>query len=126
MDAKIIFKNLVVSFVFFVILFVVVYLLYLFPKDNPFKIEPIHVFIALVPFVILLIMSGKLQEIKGPGGITLTLKNEAYKPISPEYEERPLEFEPEITVEKGGLDSLRNKVRKNPPTTLSFKTTRVV
>ena len=80
-----------------------------------------HLFLALVPFIILLIVSGKLKEIRGPGGISLSLKDEAERTISPEYEDTPIQVEPEIMQAKGGMDSLRRMITENPPTTLSFQ-----
>jgi CBS domain-containing protein len=78
------------------------------------------VFIALVPFIILLIASGKLKEVKGPGGIALLMKDEAEKEISLDVEDNALEFNPEIVHAKGGLQSLRQMINEKPPTAISF------
>ena len=51
----------------------------------------------------------------------LSLKDEAERTISPEYEDTPIQVEPEIMQAKGGMDSLRRMITENPPTTLSFQ-----
>jgi cytochrome oxidase Cu insertion factor (SCO1/SenC/PrrC family) len=86
-----------------------------------FKLEPVHLFIALIPFVILLIVSGKLKEIKGPGGIALSLRDEVQRPLSPELTQTPLEVEPQPVAVKGRVDRLRTMIEQKSPTTLSFE-----
>jgi hypothetical protein len=90
-------------------------------EEPGFKLEAVHVFVALVPFLMLLILSGKLKEISGPGGIALSLRDEAQKPVSLQISEMPLEIDPEIVQEKGGVNLLAERLAENPPTTLSFQ-----
>lgn len=116
---KVIIQTILISLTFFSILFIV-------SSDNFFanqpenKIEPMHVFIAFIPFIILLLVSGKLKEISGPGGIGLTMRDEVQKPVFPELI-TPLEIEQDIVEEKGRIDTLQDKISKIHPTTLSFE-----
>ena len=120
MNKNIFIQTFLISVVFFVVLFVVSYMASMTPAEGGIKIEPIYVFIALVPFVVLLIASGKLKEIKGPGGIALLMKDEAESKISLEVEDNTLEIDPQIVHSKGGLESLAFMVGENAPTALSF------
>lgn len=120
MDRKTIIQTIVISMTFFLLLYLVTYVGELTPEKSGIKFEPIHVFIALVPFIVLLIASGKLKEVKGPGGITLSMRDEAQKIISLEFEDNTLDIDPEIIQAKGGIESLRTTMTENPPTTLSF------
>lgn len=117
---KTILHTIIISCVFLLVLFIVSTGNY-FVGQAKFELEPVHVFVALVPFVILLIVSGQLKEIRGPGGLAFLLRDEVRKPVSPELREMKLEVEPDIVVAKGGLDVLRNRIAQNPPTTLSFQ-----
>lgn len=124
---KVIIQTILISLIFFSILFIV-------SSDDFFanqpenKIEPIHIFIAFIPFTILLLVSGKLKEISGPGGIGLTMRDEVQKPVFLELI-TPLEIEQDIVEEKkrnvppqGELNApFQYKISKNPPTTLSFE-----
>jgi hypothetical protein len=105
---------------FFTVLYVVSYVGTIVPDEGGIKIEAIYVFIALVPFIILLIASGKLKEVKGPGGISLLMRDEAEREISFEAEDNALEIDPEIVQTKGGFGSLARMLTENPPTALSF------
>lgn len=109
-----------ISATFFVVLFLVSYVGSMAPTDGGIKIEPIYVFIALVPFIVLLIASGKLKEVKGPGGIALLMRDEAEREISLEVEDNALEIDPQIVQEKGGMGSLAYMISESPPTALSF------
>ena len=113
-------QTVTISVIFFVVLFIVSYVASIAPTEGGIKIEPIYVFIALVPFIVLLIASGKLKEVKGPGGIAFIMKDEAEREISLEFEDNALEIDPQIVHSKGGLESLAHMVRENPPTALSF------
>ncbi len=108
------------SLVFLCLLYGMANVHYAVPALTP-EIEPVHVFIALVPFAILLAASGQLKEIRGPGGIALLLRSEAQRSISLEVPEMELEVQPEVVEEKGGTDRLRALLARNPPTTLSFE-----
>lgn len=116
---KVIIHTILISLTFFLILFTV-------SSDDFFanqpqnKIEPIHIFIAFIPFSILLLVSGKLKEISGPGGIGLTMRDEVQKPVFPELI-TPLEIEQDIVEEKGRNVPLQDKISKIHPTTLSFE-----
>jgi len=109
-----------VSAIFFVVLYLVSYVGSMAPASGGIKVEPIYVFIALVPFIILLIASGKLKEVKGPGGISLLMKDEAEREISLDVEDNALEIDPQIVHAKGGFRSLSQMIMDKPPTTLSF------
>jgi hypothetical protein len=113
---KIVLKTIVISLVFLAIL-------YFLGKTNV-QLEPVHVFIALIPFIILLVVSGKLKEIKGPGGLALSLRDEVKKPVSPEQREMKLELDPAIVMHKGSEGELERQITKDPPTTLSFRINR--
>ncbi len=116
---KVIIQTVVISLTFFVILFIISSE-NLFTNQLGFKIESLHVFIALIPLVIWLIVSGKLKEIKGPGGIGLSMRDEVQKPVSPDLTETTLKIDKAIVREKGGLDELRSRISQVHPTTLSF------
>jgi len=113
-------NTIIISSMFFLILIILSISNYFINKEQ-FKVEPVHVFIALVPFIILLIVSGKLREIRGPGGLTLVMRDEARKPITAEQKDERLEIEPQEVMTKGGVIDLTEKISKNPPTTLSFQ-----
>ena len=112
-------------FISLAFLLVLVLVLFVTERLNLGKIEPIHVFVALVPFIILLVMSGRLKEIGGPGGIALSLRDEVQKPISPEAAGDELVVDPEITMEKGAIPAIQEQVAQNPPTTLSLRVGRL-
>jgi hypothetical protein len=111
---KILFKTALISFIFYLILCIISW-------GDYFDLDPTQIFIAFVPFFIWLILSGKLKEIKGPGGIGLTLSDIGSKPISPDFFELPLAVDPERVTGKGFVDELKEKVGNQPPTTLSFE-----
>jgi hypothetical protein len=111
-------ETILISVAFLLVLILV---LFVTEKLNLSKLEPIHVFVALVPFIILLVMSGRLKEIGGPSGITLSLRDEVQKPISPETARDELIVDPEITMEKGAIPDIQEQVAQNPPTTLSLR-----
>jgi hypothetical protein len=100
---------------------VLVLVLFVTENLNLGKLEAIHVFVALVPFIILLVMSGRLKEIGGPGGIALSLRDEVQKPVSPEAAGDKLVVDPEITLEKGAIPAIHEQIAQNPPTTLSLR-----
>jgi len=85
------------------------------------ELEPIHVFVALVPFIVLLMVSGRLKEIAGPGGISLSMHDAVQKPILPQAGGMKLEIDPEITMEKGAIPAIQERIAENPPTTLSLQ-----
>ena len=121
MSWKIILQTILMSIIFFLTLLIVVYLFAKVPGENEFRLNTIHLFIALTPFVVLLIVSGKLKEIRGPGGIALSMRDEIQKPISMEYKDEQMEVNPEVVQAKGGMESLQVAISDNPPTTLSFQ-----
>ena len=107
--------TIVLSIIFFAILVLVGMLANKMPA-----IEPVHVFLSLIPFIILLIVSGQLKELRGPGGIGLILREQVENKISTEYEDKPLEVEEGVDYEKGGMMALHNVIATNPPTSMSF------
>lgn len=113
-------QTVFISMMFFLILFILSSENF-FANQLRFKLETLRVFLALIPFVIWLIVSGKLKEIRGPGGIGLSMRDEVQKPVSPELIEMPLEVDPAIVQQKVGIDGLRDRIAWNPPSTLSFE-----
>ena len=107
------------SLVFLGLLYAIVNVHYTLPALTP-EIEPVHVFIALVPFAILLAASGQLKEIRGPGGLGLLLRGEVQRPIL-EVSEARLEVRPEVVAPKGDQERLRELIAATLPTTLSFE-----
>lgn len=91
-----------------------------FPPAGNSNIEVIHLFIALFPLLVLLILSGKLAGITGPGGIGLTFKEEARKQISPELSKAKIEVQPENEITKGSVRKVQVDFGDSPPTTLTF------
>jgi hypothetical protein len=85
------------------------------------KLEPIHVFVALVPFIVLLVVSGRLGEVTAPGGISFKMRDEVRKPVLPEATGMELEVDPAITMEKGAIPAIQDRIAQNPPTALSLK-----
>jgi hypothetical protein len=83
-------------------------------------ITSVYIFLALIPFVIALFVSGKLKEIKGPGGIGLSLRDEISKQVSPDFSDQPIEVAEEIVGDKGLVSRLQSEVAKRP-TSLSFE-----
>lgn len=69
-----VFQAILLSLAFFLLLLLIVIGSNQLLPEGKFKIENIHIFISLIPFFILLILSDKLKEIKGPGGIGLSMR----------------------------------------------------
>jgi uncharacterized membrane protein len=113
-------NTIVISLVFFLIIILISVGNY-FVNKKEFKIEAVYVFIALVPFIIMLVLSGKLKEISGPGGWTIILRDEARKPLSPELKEMELELDPAIVMDKGTVKTLTERIAQRLPTTLSLQ-----
>ena len=113
-------QAIVLSLVFLLILLGIAYVNYLI-GEVPFRFAPEHVFVALVPFLILLIVSGQLKEIRGPGGIALSMRDEVRRPVSPDVKEMQIEIDPEIVMPKGPVYDLAERIAQNPPTTLSLQ-----
>ena len=76
-------------------------------------------FIALIPFIVWLIVSGRIAEIAGPGGIGIKLRNIAEKPVTSE-DKITIEVERAQVIKKGGLQNLRAEISAKHPSTLSF------
>ena len=117
---KAITQTVLISIIFFLILFILSSENF-FANQLRFRSELLRVVLALIPFVIWLIVSGKLKEIRGPGGIRLSMREEVQKPVSPELIGMALEVEPAIVVQKEGIHGLRNRITQKPPSTLSFE-----
>lgn len=66
--------------------------------ESGVKLEAIHIFIALVPFIILLVVSGKLKEIRGPGGTGLILRDEVRKSVSLEQSEEKVDYQQDEVI----------------------------
>ncbi len=105
--------TLILSVLFYIILFSLSFV-------DTGKIDAIVIFIALTPFIIWLIASGKLKEIKGPGGIGLSLKDQVEKNVTPEEEARAIEVKPEVVLTKGTPPILSDIEPDQAPSTLSF------
>ena len=114
------FQAILLSAIFFLVLFLIVVGSNQLLPNGKIKIENIHIFISLVPFFIMLILSDKLKEIKGPGGIGLSMRDEASKSLAPQYEDETMEVNPEVTLEKGGEERLKEAIDNMRTTTLSL------
>lgn len=93
-----------------------------------------HLVVAVVPFVILLVVSGKLAEIRGPGDVGLILRREASREFTaetsgelPQAESVLRELEQQfgadsrISFPKGAVTSdLGDRIRDARPSVLSF------
>ena len=112
-DATIIIQTIIISVVFFI-------LLYFISTLGMTSMDPTIIILALVPFVVWLIVSGKLKEVKGPGGISLTLKDQVQKTVTPESSDEPLAVDPAVIQVKGD-STLLDRFAKIPATTLSLE-----
>ncbi len=110
--------TIIISLVFFFLIGFLGLIHYLISDE--LKIETTYVFIALVPFIVMLFLSGKLAEIRGPGGLGLVLRNEAKGIASPNIDE-PVVFDESQIMGKGGTNMLQRIFAENPPSTLSFQ-----
>lgn len=98
---KTIWQTILISLLFFFVLWLISSDRF-FGQRLGFELEPLHFGIALIPFIILLILSGKLKEIRGPGGWVLSLRDEVQKTMSPDIvEKEPLQVDPAIVQQKG-------------------------
>lgn len=113
-------QTILLSIIFFLVLSLIVFGSQHLSPNGKIKIETIHIVISLIPFMIMLILSDKLKEIKGPGGIGLSMRDEASKALAPQYEDETIEVNPEVTLEKGGEESLRSAIQNKQTTTLSL------
>ncbi len=119
-SALVAFQATLLSVIFFLVLFLIVVGSNQLLPSGKIKIENIHIFLSLVPFIIILILSGKLKEIKGPGGIGLSMRDEASKPLAPQYEDKTIEVNPLVTLAKGGEENLNEAISNRNITTLSL------
>lgn len=124
-DFKKIAQTALFSLVFFLILLIFSTNIF-FTNQTGFKIESTHVFIALAPLAIWLIVSGKLDEIRGPGGIKPLIRDEVQKPIPAELVDKPLDVVPDYVREKTNEKRLGRQVNQDlaagkPPAALSFR-----
>lgn len=110
-------NTIIISLVFFLLLISIVVIHYIITDE--LTVETTYVFIALIPFIIMLFLSGKLAEISGPGGLGLVLRNEAKSSVSPSIDE-PFEFDESRIMQKGATNMLSRIFTENPPSTLSF------
>jgi hypothetical protein len=115
---KTILQTIIISSVFLLVLYIISTGNY-FIGNVPFELDPAHVFVALIPFIILLIVSGHLKEIRGPGGLSILMRDEVRKPVSLELSEMELDVKADNVMPKAGLEDLRTA--QNPPNTLSFQ-----
>jgi hypothetical protein len=106
-----------ISVLFFIILYV---LYYLTNGANPaaVKLDPTLVFIALLPFLVWLVVSGRIKELKGPGGLDVILQDAGNDRIPTEA--GPLPVEPSVTVDKGPVADLET-IGRVSPTSLCFQ-----
>lgn len=85
------------------------------------SIQATTIAVGLIPFVIYLVLAGKLTEFRGPGGIGVTLKEEVEKTVTLSYGDEVIQYEPEVVEEKMSVNELRNNLRKKRPTVLTFE-----
>jgi CBS domain-containing protein len=83
--------------------------------------------LLVVPALVYLLLSGRVQDLKGPGGLELTLAEVANEQIplpDDTNTTRELSFEKIATIEKGettALDSTIQKIPPGAPVVLTFK-----
>lgn len=77
-----------------------------------FDFRIIHVVIALIPLLILLVVIGDLEEIRGPMGVSLSIRSEANRSINPVPHNARVDFISGPTLQKGSLE--KNSVQRNP------------
>ena len=83
--------------------------------------------LLVVPALVYLLLSGRVQDLKGPGGLELTLSEVANEQIplpDDANSTRELSFEKIATVEKGLTSALDDTIEKMPPgapVVLTFK-----
>ncbi len=110
-------KTLTTTILISILFFLLLYLLSLLDMQ---KISALTVFIALTPFLIWLIASGKIKEIKGPGGIGLSLKDQMEQKVRPHEELQTIQVEPERVMSKAAAPPLSDLSPNQLPSTLSF------
>ena len=82
------------------------------------KLDPTLVVVALIPFIVWLVISGRVKEFKGPGGLDVILRDTANDKIPTEL--GPLPIEPAITIDKASEAALE-MIEREHPTSLSFQ-----
>lgn len=92
-------------------------------KEPPTVGDPLLVSLLVMPILIYTIISGTLQELKGPGGLEATFRSVATKSVSETIEHTP------VSVEKGGqvltkagryaLEKQVNDLRETRPAMMS-------
>jgi hypothetical protein len=73
-----------------------------------FDFRIIHVMIALIPLLILLAVIGDLEEIRGPMGVSLSIRNEANRSINPAPRNTSIDFISGPTLQKGALEFIQH------------------
>lgn len=119
MKARPILQTIVVSVIFFLILYVGS-ISNSAPIPSSIKLDPTLVFIALTPFIVWLIVSGKISELRGPGGLGISFQKATKADIAP-LKAIPLPMEEARVLQKGTTAELEEKVRRTSPNVLSFE-----
>ncbi|MFI5449816.1 MAG: CBS domain-containing protein [Candidatus Bathyarchaeia archaeon] len=103
------------------IIFVVFWILSsLFARLNVIKPDSTLLFIALIPFIVWLILSGRITKIVGPGGWVIEFGKTPVAPIGEEI----IPVDPGRDVDKGTERKLQNnleRISEEHPTILSFE-----
>ena len=110
--------TLVISVVFFALLLMLVSLQLVLKPDAEWILQPSFVAVALVPFIIFLAVTDRLEAFGG-GGFEVKLREQAKKTISPTVVEDRFDLTPEETQRKASLEALHE--RDSLPTTLIFE-----
>ena len=74
--------------------------------------ETVLVAVLLVPIVIFLILSGKISELKTPGGLSLVFKDTLTATVNPVANDLDLTVEESISIPKSNLTVLQEHVKR--------------
>ncbi len=78
------------------------------------------IFLSLIPFIVYLVVSGRISELKA-GGFEVKLREAVGEKV--QYEQQPVKYEEALYLPKGGydvLDRLMEQASKGHPTTLGL------
>src|SRR5208337_795176 len=108
-----------ISIIFFWLLWI---LPYFFTNRNGLQIDSTLVLVALVPFIIWLIVSGRIKEITGPGGWGLKLNDIAQRRAFPDDKISPEPFQ--VIPKQAFSNKTFRDLQARHPNILSFDISR--
>lgn len=109
-------QTLVLSAVFYLLLAAIYFAM------SPAQLTQEHILIALIPFVILLVASDKIEEIRAPGGLLVTLRNEGLSEALPEFTAKLPVGEQNLIEKHDFVDfETEKKIRNQQPAALTFE-----